>query len=224
MSPNFQPADLARATAFYATLFIGRGKFEKRETETLEAARAARDDLNASVAKNGHRAMVYMIVDGRNELVPDAFDPANPDAYVAAPAKARKPKAPKAAKPAKAPKAKAAKAPAKAKPAKAEKPAKAAKAPKAEKAAKPATGQRAQVLANAEAGILPDAPDFSAETHKRFRGKLADLVKLVEAGDIAALTAYKINPISSSPKALDRYRNLAVIALAAQAAKAKESA
>jgi hypothetical protein len=76
-----------------------------------------------------------------------------------------------------------------------------------------ALGKRAQEIANAEAGILPAAPDFSANTHKPFRKKLADLVGLVAAKDLAGLKAYAINPVSSSPKALDKYRNLAVIAL-----------
>ena len=66
-------------------------------------------------------------------------------------------------------------------------------------------------------GELPSPPDFSAETHKRFRPKLAELEALVKAGDVAALKAYPINPISTSPKALDRYRNLAVTALEAKA-------
>lgn len=77
-------------------------------------------------------------------------------------------------------------------------------------------GKRAQAEADAAAGIIPAAPDFSAETHKPYRAKLAQLVELVEAGDIAKLKAFPINPYSSSPKALDRYRNLAVIALKAQ--------
>lgn len=88
-------------------------------------------------------------------------------------------------------------------------------APKAER--KPA-GKKAEIMAAAERGELPEAPDFSAETHARFRKKLADLVALVEAGDIAGLEAFHINPVSSSPKAMDRYRNLAVIALKARAA------
>jgi hypothetical protein len=66
-------------------------------------------------------------------------------------------------------------------------------------------------------GELPNAPDFSADTHKRFRPKLAELEALVAAGDIAGLRAYPINPISTSPKALNRYRNLAVTALEARA-------
>jgi hypothetical protein len=62
------------------------------------------------------------------------------------------------------------------------------------------------------------ASDFSAPTHERFRKKLADVVALVKAGDIRKLKSFEINPVSSSPKAIDRYRNLAVIALSAKAA------
>lgn len=69
----------------------------------------------------------------------------------------------------------------------------------------------------AERGILPAAPDFSAETHKRFRPKLAELEALVKARDLDGLKAYPIKPVSTSPKALDRYRNLAVTALEASA-------
>lgn len=82
----------------------------------------------------------------------------------------------------------------------------------------PAKGKRAAEQAAAEAGTIPAAPDFSAETHKRFRGKLAELVAMVEAGDVEKLEAFPINPVSSSPKALDKFRKLAVIALKAQAA------
>jgi hypothetical protein len=96
---------------------------------------------------------------------------------------------------------------------------KAAKAPKAAAdkgdARKPA-GKRAAILEAAQRGELPQAPDFSANTHKPHRGKLATVVAMVEAGDIEGLKAFPINPISSSPKAIDRYRNLAVIALEAR--------
>lgn len=85
------------------------------------------------------------------------------------------------------------------------------------------TGKRAEILAAAKAGTIPAAPDFSAETHARFRKKLGEIVALVEAGEIEALKAFPINPISSSPKAMDKYRNLAVIALEARAEK-KEAA
>jgi hypothetical protein len=59
-------------------------------------------------------------------------------------------------------------------------------------------------------------PDFSAETHKRFRNKLAHLVDLANAGDVEGLKAVTINPVSSSPKAMARYRDLCVTALEAR--------
>lgn len=85
---------------------------------------------------------------------------------------------------------------------------------KVPKAGKPAA-KRAEILAAALRGELPAAPDFSAETHKRFRPKLARLVEMAEKGDVEGLEAEAINPVSSSPKAMDKYRNLAVIALKA---------
>lgn len=119
-------------------------------------------------------------------------------------------------------------------PAKKPKKAKAAKAPKAAKQPKKTNsvppearakmGKRAAIEAAAHEGKLPDPPDFSAETHARYRDKLAELIKLAKAGDVKALKAVEINPISTSPKALDRYRNLAVIAIAAKAKDAKEAA
>ncbi|RVP20773.1 hypothetical protein [Sinorhizobium meliloti] len=128
-----------------------------------------------------------------------AFDAAGNQAIISG-QPAKPPKAPKAEKPAKAPK---------------------AAAPAAEKA----LGKRAQIAADAEAGIIPAKPDFSAPTHARFRKKLDEIAALVEKGDIKALKAYPINPVSSSPNAMDKYRNLAVIALKAQrkAAKAEEA-
>lgn len=86
-------------------------------------------------------------------------------------------------------------------------------------AAKAAPGKRAAILEAAQRGELPAAPDFTAETHKRFRAKLAEVVAAAEAGDLAALRAFEIKPVSSSPKAIIKYRDLAVIALEARAAK-----
>jgi DNA-binding winged helix-turn-helix (wHTH) protein len=79
-----------------------------------------------------------------------------------------------------------------------------------------AGGQRAAILAAAQAGTIPNPPAFSTETHKRFRPKLEQVVKMVKAGDIAGLKAFEINPVSSSPKAVAKYRDLAVIALEAK--------
>jgi hypothetical protein len=79
----------------------------------------------------------------------------------------------------------------------------------------------AEALAAAARGVMPKAPDFSAATHERFRPKLAELKALAKAGDVKALKAYPIKPISTSPKAMDRYRNLCVMALEAQAEATK---
>lgn len=82
----------------------------------------------------------------------------------------------------------------------------------------PVVGKRQAVLDQAQTGALPTAPDFSKPTHARFRAKLAQIVTLAEAGDIAALQAFEINPVSSSPKAMARYRDLCVIAITARSA------
>ena len=80
----------------------------------------------------------------------------------------------------------------------------------------PVIGKRQAILDQAQTGALPPAPDFSKPTHARFRAKLAQIVALAEAGDIAALQAFEINPVSSSPKAMARYRDLAVLAILAR--------
>ena len=81
----------------------------------------------------------------------------------------------------------------------------------------PVIGKRQAILDQAQTGALPQAPDFSKPTHVRFRAKLAQIVALAEVGEIAALQAFEINPVSSSPKAMARYRDLCVIAILARA-------
>ncbi|MDZ4093470.1 MAG: hypothetical protein U1D35_01000 [Paracoccaceae bacterium] len=81
----------------------------------------------------------------------------------------------------------------------------------------PVIGKRQAILDQAHTGALPQAPDFSKPTHARFRAKLAQIVALAEAGNIAGLQAFEINPVSSSPKAMARYRDLCVIAITARA-------
>ena len=108
-----------------------------------------------------------------------------------------------------------------------EAPAAAAKKPRAAKVAKPApepkapkeakVGKAAGLEAQARTGILPPAPDFTAPTHKAFLKKHAALVATAEAGDLAGLQAFEIKPTSSSPKALIRYRDRAILALQARA-------
>jgi hypothetical protein len=81
----------------------------------------------------------------------------------------------------------------------------------------PAFGKRQAILDQVQTGALPSAPDFSKPTQARLRTKLAQIVTLAEAGDIAALQAFEINPVPSSPKAMARNRNLCVIAITARA-------
>jgi hypothetical protein len=74
----------------------------------------------------------------------------------------------------------------------------------------------ADIEAKARRGELPPPPDFCAPTHARFLAKLAALVELAGKADASGLRAIPINPVSSSPKALARYRDLAVLAIEAQ--------
>ena len=93
----------------------------------------------------------------------------------------------------------------------------------AEPAAVPGAPRRrrdADIEAKARQGELPPPPDFSAPTHARFRAKLAALVELAGQADATGLRAIPINPVSSSPKALARYRDLAVLAIEAREGRA----
>jgi hypothetical protein len=92
-----------------------------------------------------------------------------------------------------------------------------AQAPAAHAEAPKYRGAWADAAEAAAKGKLPKAPDFSADTHKPYRAKLAALVELAKAGDIAGLEAVAINPTSSSPKALARYRDLCVLAIQTKA-------
>jgi hypothetical protein len=76
-------------------------------------------------------------------------------------------------------------------------------------------GRYTAMAAEAARGVLPAVPDFSAATHKAYRGKLAALVSWAEARDLAALQGYTIKPYDSSMRALARYRDMAVAALTA---------
>ena len=92
-----------------------------------------------------------------------------------------------------------------------------------EPAAAPSAPRRrrdADIEAKARQGELPPPPDFSAPTHARFRAKLAALVELAGKADATGLRAIPINPVSSSPKALARYRDLAVLAIEAREGRA----
>lgn len=192
MALNLHPADLSDiekiGTATHFTIHLRSGPHDKvtKEAKTLAAAIKIADELGTTLS--GRKPLIYAVT-------PDDMTVHVPAAMIA---KARQEAATGARK------------------------GKAAsedgKTPKRATGAASGRpmGRRAEIADNAAKGVLPPAPDFSAETHKRFRGKLAEIVALVEAGDVAALKAIEIKPYSSSPKALDKYRNLAVTALEAK--------
>ncbi|RVQ23040.1 hypothetical protein [Sinorhizobium meliloti] len=195
--------NLTSPEAYNAEIIANAVKFTaslflgRGEYATIEATTRDEIDQLAEMLSTEHPKV-------KSKPVITAFDAAGNQAIISGqPAKA--PTAPRVEKPAK------------------EMPAKepkAAAAPAAEKV----LGKRAQIAADAEAGIIPAKPDFSAPTHARFRKKLDEIAALVEKGDVKALKTYPINPVSSSPKAMDKYRNLAVIALEAQRKAAKAAA
>jgi hypothetical protein len=109
----------------------------------------------------------------------------------------------------------------------ASKPAKAAKPAKPAEAIEPLKyrGVWAEVAEAAAKGKVPATPDFTKPTHAGYRKRLANLVALVAAGDLPGLAAADMQPPASSSRlALWRYRDLAMIALRAQAAAGKAKA
>lgn len=76
---------------------------------------------------------------------------------------------------------------------------------------------QAEAEAAADRGELPEPPDFTANTHAPYRKKLDKLVDMAKAGDAAGLRGFEIKPTSTSPRALIRYRDLAVRAIEAKA-------
>lgn len=194
MALNLHPADLSdiekisTATHFNVHLRIGPAEKIDRKAKTLAAAIRIADKLG--MTPGGGKPLIYAVT-------PDNMTVHVPAAMIA---QARQENATGK------PKAKAGK----------------NAGSKAKRATEAASGRplgrRAEVAENAAKGVLPPAPDFSAETHKRFRGKLAEIVALVDAGDVAALKGIEIKPYSSSPKALARYCDLAVTAFEARPA------
>lgn len=225
---------IPQASYFIASIFLGRGEFDKSEQSDLQSARAIASKMETHY-RNGRGGMVYAVLpNGRSVLVPTEYQPkenemtdvttneipgflkkdkipAQPKAKKNGASTKRAPAAKigkKAAKETKVAKAKAVKA---LKPAKAAKPAKA-------KAVRVPGGARGAIIEAAKRGEMPTPPDFSANTHKPHRKRLDYVIALAKAGDVKGLKEFKINPTSTSPKAIDRYRNLAVMALEAKKA------
>lgn len=98
--------------------------------------------------------------------------------------------------------------------AEAARPAKAARAKKAK-----SLGKRAQVEVDAAAGKLPPLPSFGGQDKARYAKQVEELGALTAKKDIKGLNALEIPTYSSCRRAMAKYRDLAVIALQAQAAK-----
>jgi hypothetical protein len=73
----------------------------------------------------------------------------------------------------------------------------------------------------ARKGKLPATPDFSNDTHRRWRAVREIVVSLVKARDVNGLRNVELRPESSSRSMLHKYLVASVIALQAKGAKAK---
>lgn len=230
------PADVANANVvasavrFEIALFLGAGRYATDTAQTLDEARRKAAGLVA-MHRNGRLALIYGVTaDGRSGLVTDTPNMEDPmktyakkfNAQRAAKAVGHEPdeieilkakdrftwRAKRQGKSAADPRdAKLAADPSREPP---------ADGMKQSAARRPPAGKRAAIEAAARKGKLPEPPDFGAPTHTRFRNKLAGVVELAKAGDLKGLQAFQINPISSSPKAIARYRDLCIIALEAR--------
>ncbi len=230
------PADVgnanvvASAVRFEIALFLGVGRYATDTAETLDEARRKAARLVA-MHRNGRRPLIYGVTaDGRSGLVTDTPNMEDPmktyakkfNAQRAAKAAGHEPdeieivktkdgftwRVKRQRKSAANPRdAKLAADPSREPP---------ADGMKQSAAPRPPAGKRAAIEAAARKGKLPEPPDFSAPTHTRFRNKLASVVELAKAGDLKGLQAFQINPVSSSPKAIARYRDLCMVALEAR--------
>jgi hypothetical protein len=73
--------------------------------------------------------------------------------------------------------------------------------------------------AKARTGVLPTAPDMSAPTHKYYKPKLDEVLKLARANDLRGLQSYKVGDRNNgSPGMVKQYQRIAIIAVKAKAA------
>src|SRR5579875_172836 len=230
-------AIIANAVRFDIALFIGRGKYAHASARTLAEARHVAAPALEAEHPYGRRALIYAVdAEGRSALVTDDIPTESKESSMKTYAK--KFNAQRAAKAAghnldeievvkakdgfawrlkKQPNGRSEARDARLVPDPSREPR--ANGEPHSAAPKRPLGKRAQIEADARAGKLPAPPDFSAETHKRFRNKLASVIELAKAGDLNGLRTFEINPVSSSPKAIKRYRDLCIMALEAQAAR-----
>jgi hypothetical protein len=217
---------IANAIRFDIALFIGRGKYARASARTLAEARNVAAPALEAEHPYGRRAMIYAIdANGRSALVTNDIPAESVESSTKTYAK--KFNAQRAAKAAghtldnvEIIKAKGGFAWRLKKQLKND-PRDAKLAPDPSRGPRPAQPRRrrrdaAEAEEAARRGELPNPPDFSAPTHARFRAKLARLVELANGGDIEGLKAAQINPVSTSPKAMARYRDLCIMALEAR--------
>ena len=76
----------------------------------------------------------------------------------------------------------------------------------------------------AAADVMPQPPDFSKPSYASDRGRLLQLVRLAEEGDIESLRAYAIKTYYSASIELDRFRHRAILALEARARQEQAAA
>ena len=205
MPPKVHPADeaaarlIAGAERFEIALFRGQGSYAKAGAATLDEARAAAARLEAEVA-NGRPALIYALdAGGRSALVtPATFQATEMHAmqktysskFNAQRAAERAGIAPDRIEVEKTPEGfvwreTAARQPRPAPAADRRRGRRAGAPPRRSPRAEPKRGRRTSyeaLEASARAGKLPEAPDFSAATHARFRNKLARLVELAGGG------------------------------------------
>jgi hypothetical protein len=72
----FNPAAIAAAKEFTATLFRGTGTYDRASADTLAAIRSKARELEKQAGPNARRAIIHAVVDGKAIPIPPKFDPA----------------------------------------------------------------------------------------------------------------------------------------------------
>jgi hypothetical protein len=221
-------AKIASATGYTTSFFLGAGKWDKHPSNTLDEARWVAKEMreNDDYARTGRLPMIYAhLPDGSEALVPDDYQVGEiPGEHSALPVTFKptgantgpltingKPMLRTDGQPTQAGDLVAGQM------LDTQPIADAMAALAAFPGLKKLSQRHLDMLESAQAGVLPTPPDFTTDTHKNYRAKLARIVDAIAAGDVAALEAVDIKPVCSSSIPMARFRNLAVIALKARA-------
>jgi len=206
-------SELPNATSFVTSIFLGRGEYARHESADLVAARTIAGQMAAHY-QNGRKALVYaQLPSGRQFLVPDSYNEGDRAMETTDGMTKTFNKRFNAQRAARSALGKDAQEGTHFRTVSTE-PGEWTWHP-IEKATEPVAAKPA--AADRNGGIFGDdplaPPDFSANTHARFRAKLAAVAAMVETRDIDGLRKFHINPSSTSPKAILRYRDRALAAL-----------